>query len=86
MAARHAAGIGLTHHTDNGARAAWYAAVTEIAERAKQTLSECNGRFDKAVALVLNGNVELLPNGKARVASQANGTCECALRKQHDNK
>ena len=30
--------------------------------RAKQTLSECNGRVDKAVALALNGDVELLPS------------------------
>jgi hypothetical protein len=29
---------------------------------------------DKAVALVLNGDVELLPDGTAKVASQSNGT------------
>lgn len=55
---------------------AWRAAVAEIAARAKQTLPEANGRVDKAVALVLNGNVELLADGKARVASQSNGTTE----------
>jgi len=32
--------------------------------------------YDKAVAIVLNGDVELLPEGKARVASQSNGTTE----------
>jgi hypothetical protein len=57
-------------------RQAWREAVAEIAERAKQTLPECNGRVDKAVAIVLNGDVELLPEGKARVASQSNGTTE----------
>ncbi len=57
-------------------RQAWRAAVAEIAERAKATLPECNGRVDKAVALVLAGDVELLPDGKARVASQSNGTTE----------
>jgi NADH:ubiquinone oxidoreductase subunit len=76
----------FTHHTDTHARQAWRAAVTEIAERAKQTLPEANGRVDKAVALVLAGDVELLDGGKARVASQSNGTtqyvvcngtCEC---------
>ena len=70
----------------NAARQAWREAVAEIAEKAKVTLPECNGRVDKAVALVLNGDVELLADGKARVASQSNGTtqyvicngtCEC---------
>ena len=55
-------------------RAAWRAAVAAIAEKAKAKLPECNGRVDKAVALVLNGDVELLPDGTAKVASQSNGT------------
>ena len=67
-------------------RQAWHEAVAEIAERAKQTLPECHGRVDKAVAIVLNGDVELLADGKAKIASQSNGatqyvvcngTCEC---------
>ena len=64
----------FTHHGDNGARQAWRAAVVEIADKAKATLPECNGRVDKAVAIVLAGDVELLPDGKAKVASQSNGT------------
>ena len=56
------------------ARKAWHEAVAEIAEKAKATLPECNGRVDKAVAVVLAGDVELLPDGKAKVASQSNGT------------
>jgi hypothetical protein len=56
------------------ARKAWREAVAEIAEKAKATLPECNGRVDKAVAIVLAGDVELLPDGKATVASQSNGT------------
>jgi hypothetical protein len=76
----------FTHHSENGARAAWREAVAEIAAKAKGTLPQCNGRVDKAVAIVLNGDVELLPDGKAKVASQSNGTtqyfvvngtCEC---------
>jgi hypothetical protein len=68
------------------ARSAWREAVAEIAAKAKQTLPECNGRVERAAALVLNGNVELLPDGKAKVASQsngqtvyhiANGECDC---------
>src|SRR5713101_4441796 len=76
-----------THHNgENPARAAWREAVAEVAAKAKATLPECNGRVEKAVAIVLNGDVELLPDGKAKVASQSNGTtqyvvcngtCEC---------
>jgi hypothetical protein len=76
-----------THHTgENAARAAWREAVAEIAAKAHEKLPECNGRIDKAVALVLAGDVELVPDGTARVASQTNGstqyvvcngTCEC---------
>ena len=49
-------------------------------------MPQCNGRVEKAVQIVLNGDVELLPDGKAKVASQSNGsisyfivngTCEC---------
>ena len=54
-------------------RALWREAVTAVAERAKATLPECNGRVDKAVALVLGGDVDMLGDGTARVASQSNG-------------
>jgi hypothetical protein len=47
--------------------------VAEIAERAKQTLPDCAGRVDRAVQMVLNHDVELLEDGKAKVASQSNG-------------
>src|SRR5712692_7634332 len=63
-----------THHNnENPARAAWREAVAEIAAKAKQTLPECNGRVDSAVKMVLAGDVELLEDGKAQVASQSNG-------------
>ena len=58
-------------------RTAWREAVQDIAEKAKATLPECNGRVDAAVKMVLAGDVELLADGKAKVASQSNGTCEC---------
>ena len=79
----------------NPARAAWREAVAAIADKAKAKLPECNGRVGKAVALVLAGDVELLPDGTARVASQSNGTtayhvvnghCDCALHKQYGTK
>jgi len=76
-------------------RAAWRAAVAAIAAKAHEKLPECNGRVDSAVKLVLTGDVELLADGTARVASQSDGTttyhivnghCDCALRNQHKNK
>jgi hypothetical protein len=64
-----------TQHTgDNLARQAFREAVAEIAEKAKQTLPDCIGRVDSAVKIVLNNDVELLPDGTAKVASQSNGT------------
>jgi hypothetical protein len=50
--------------------------VADIAGKARQTLPECNGRVDAAVKMILAGDVELLPEGKAKVASQSNGTTE----------
>src|SRR5712691_4244431 len=64
-----------THHmAENPARAAWRAAVADIADKARAKLPECNGRVDSAVKIVLAGNVELLADGTAKVASQSNGT------------
>ena len=63
-----------THNGDNPARTAWREAVAEIAEKAKDKLPECNGRVESAVKMVLAGDVELLADGTARVASQSNGT------------
>ena len=57
-------------------RQAWREAVAAIADKAKTKLPECNSRVDKAVAIVLNGDVELLPDGTAKVASQSNGTTQ----------
>jgi hypothetical protein len=76
----------FTHHVTPSSRHAFRAAVDQVALRAKATLPECNGRVEKAVAIVLAGDVELLPDGHARVASQCqgstvyhlvNGTCDC---------
>ena len=64
----------MTPSTLSPDRTAWRETVQDIAEKAKVTLPECNGRVEKAVALVLAGDVELLPNGHAKVASQSNGT------------
>jgi hypothetical protein len=55
-------------------RQAWREAVAEIAEKAKAKLPECSGRVDAAVKIVLAGDVELMPDGTAKVASQSSGT------------
>src|SRR5216683_127658 len=71
---------------ETSTRQAWRAAVAEIAVKAKQTLPDCAGRVESAVKMVLAGDVELLADGKAQVASQSNGqtvyhlvngTCDC---------
>src|SRR5712664_2297995 len=59
---------------ENPARQAFRQVVAEIAAKAKETLPECNGRVDSAVKIVLAGDVELLADGTAKVASQSNGT------------
>ncbi len=37
---------------ENPARHAWREAVAEVADKAKATLPECNGRVEKAAAIV----------------------------------
>src|SRR5215470_10111832 len=64
----------FTHHAETQARQAWRQAVAEIAEKARTKLPECSGRVDSAVKIVLAGDVELLADGTAKVASQSNGT------------
>ncbi len=50
----------------NPARTAWREAVAAIADKAKVTLPECNGRVDSAAKIMLAGAVELLADGKAK--------------------
>ena len=61
-------------------------AVSEVAAKAKATLPQAvNGRIEKAVVIVLAGDVELVGDGRAVVGSQSdatmhyiiNGECEC---------
>jgi hypothetical protein len=60
--------------------------VEELAAKAKETLPEAvNGRVDKAVTIVLSGDIELMADSKAVVGSQSDvglhyvydGECEC---------
>src|SRR5262245_57968539 len=68
-------------------RDVWRKSVEDVAAKACEVLPESlHGRIDKAVQIVLNGDVEILPDDKAKVGSQSNGvtkyylidgTCEC---------
>jgi hypothetical protein len=86
MRERNEAMVSIADLPIDETRKVWREAVSEVAQKAKATLPQCNGRVEKAVQIVLNGDVELLPDGKAKVASQSNGstsyfivngTCEC---------
>jgi len=57
-------------------RRVWREAVAEVVAKARAKWPECNGRIDRAVKIVLAGDVELLADGTAKVASQSNGTAE----------
>src|SRR5262245_61951031 len=75
----------FTQHTETPARVAFRTAVLHVADKAKVVLPDNASRIDKAIALTLNGLVEIV-DGKCRVASQTNGktiyhqvngTCTC---------
>jgi UTP:GlnB (protein PII) uridylyltransferase len=75
----------FTQHIATSAQVAFRTAVLQVADKAKLVLEANASRIDKAVALVLNGFVEIV-DGKCRVASQTNGktiyhqvngTCTC---------
>jgi hypothetical protein len=75
----------FTQHSEIPARVTFREAVLQVADKAKRVLAANVSRIDKAVALVLNGFVEIV-DGKCRVASQTNGktiyhqvngTCTC---------
>jgi hypothetical protein len=75
----------FTQHTATPARVTFREAVLQVADKAKAVLPANASRIDKAIALTLNGLVEIV-DGKCRVASQTNGktiyhqvngTCTC---------
>jgi hypothetical protein len=65
-----------THHNgENPARKAFREAVEAVTAHAREKLPQAvNGRIDAARKIVLQGDVELLPDDKARVGSQTHGT------------
>src|SRR5215831_271685 len=60
---------------NNPARTAFRQAVEDVAVHARAKLPQTvNGRVDAAVKIVLQGDVEVLPDDQARISSQSNGT------------
>jgi len=68
-------------------RAIWRKAVADVAAKASEKMPELLGRITAAVKLALAGDVDLLADGGAMVASRTkagteyfvvNGTCECS--------
>src|SRR5688500_11000807 len=57
-------------------RQAFRAAVSTVAIRAHEALPATHGRIFAAVKIVLAGDCELLPDGKAKVGSQSDGATE----------
>src|SRR3989442_12320050 len=60
-------------------RTAYREAVSTIAEKARTTLPLCNGRVDKAVKLVLGGDVALHADGTATVGSMSDASKSYAV-------
>src|SRR6266446_6052312 len=59
----------------NPARKAFRQAVEVVAAHAREKLPEAvNGRIEAACKIVIQGDVELLPDDKAKVGSQTHGT------------
>src|SRR2546428_6685542 len=60
---------------ESPARTAFREAVEVVAAHAREKLPEAvNGRIEAACKIVLQGDVELLPDDKAKVGSQSHGT------------
>jgi len=71
----------MTASTD---RQQYRALVAEIAQKAKDKLPQCNGRVEKAVALVLQGDVTLHADGTATVCSATDPTRRYELGTPHE--
>jgi len=59
---------------DSPARTAFREAVEAVADKARTAVPELNGRTEKAVQLVLNGDVSIAPDGQGTIGSQSNGS------------
>src|SRR4030095_3401383 len=68
-------------------RKAFREAVETIADKARTAIPSLNGRVERAVQIILNGDLSMAPDGPGTIASQSNGdrvyavgkadTCSC---------
>src|SRR5256885_13460315 len=58
------------------ARKAFREAVEVVAEKARTAVPELNGRVERAVQIILNGDLSIAPDGQGKIASQSNGHIE----------
>src|SRR2546430_2147423 len=61
---------------ENPVRKAFREAVDAVAERARTAVPELNGRVERAVQIILNGDLSIAPDGQGKIASQSNGHIE----------
>jgi hypothetical protein len=76
-----------THNGDDPARKAFREAVETVANKARTAVPSLNGRVERAVQIILNGDLSMAPDGQGTIASQSNGngvyavgkgdTCAC---------
>src|SRR5713101_7441601 len=66
-----------THNNgENSTRKAFREAVEAIADKARTAIPDLNGRTEKAIQLVLSGDVSIAPDGQGKIGSQSNGSVE----------
>jgi hypothetical protein len=58
---------------ESPARTAFREAVETIADKARTALPSLNGRVERAVQIILNGDLSIAPDGQGTIASQSNG-------------
>src|SRR5262249_2621266 len=58
---------------ESPARTAFREAVETIADKARTALPSLNGRVERAVQIILNGDLSMAPDGQGTIASQSNG-------------
>src|SRR3954470_6032735 len=64
----------FTQHSGNPARVAFREAVEIVADKARTAVPELNGRVERAVQIILNGDLSISPSGEGTIASQSSGT------------
>jgi hypothetical protein len=72
---------------ESPARRVFREAVEAVASKARTAIPSLNGRVERAVQIILNGDLSLAPDGQGTIASQSNGngiynvgkgdTCSC---------